>query len=103
LIATALVTLAFYLSYLLRFEFDIPVAQFTTFLYTLPLVVSMKVGVFVFFRIYQGLWRYTSVEDLLTIGKASIVSSLGVVLVILLLYRFQGYTRSVFMLDWGII
>ncbi|GAK57140.1 capsular polysaccharide biosynthesis protein CapD [Candidatus Vecturithrix granuli] len=102
LIDIFLVTLAFYASYLLRFEFQIPAAQFMTFLNTLPLVVSMKIAIFVFFRIYQGLWRYTGVEDLLKIGKASIVSSLGVVLVILLLYRFQGYPRSVFMLDWGI-
>lgn len=102
LIDVFLVTLALYLSYLMRFEFEIPKAYFMSFLHTLPLIVSIKITVFVFFRIYQGLWRYTSVEDVLAIGKASIISTLGIVILILLFYRFEGYPRSVFILDWGI-
>lgn len=99
---TFLVILAFYGSYLLRFEFQIPTTQLLRFLQILPLIVIIKMCVFVFFRIYQGLWRYTGVEDLLMICKATIVSSVGVVFAILLFYRFQGHPRSVFLLDWGL-
>ena len=47
------------------------------------------------------MWRYTSIADLLNIIKASSVSTLVIVCLILFSYsRFIGFPRSVFIMDW---
>ena len=47
------------------------------------------------------MWRYTSISDLLNIIKASCVSSLIIVCLILFSHsRFIGFPRSVFIMDW---
>jgi FlaA1/EpsC-like NDP-sugar epimerase len=46
------------------------------------------------------MWRYTSISDLLNIIKASSLSSLIVVSFILFGTRFEGFSRSVFIIDW---
>ncbi|MGA1869194.1 MAG: polysaccharide biosynthesis protein [bacterium] len=45
------------------------------------------------------MYRYTSIADLLSIIKASLVSSAGVVLVLLAIQRFEGFSRSVYFID----
>ncbi|MBW2014426.1 MAG: polysaccharide biosynthesis protein, partial [Deltaproteobacteria bacterium] len=48
-----------------------------------------------------GMWRYTSIADLLNIIKASSVSSLVIICLILFSHsRFIGFPRSVFVMDW---
>jgi FlaA1/EpsC-like NDP-sugar epimerase len=46
------------------------------------------------------MWRYTSLFDLFNVLKATTTSSGIIILVILFVYRFQGFPRSVFILDW---
>ncbi|MBW2590008.1 MAG: polysaccharide biosynthesis protein, partial [Deltaproteobacteria bacterium] len=48
----------------------------------------------------RGMWRYTSIADLLNIIKATIVSTLLILAFILFQYRFIGYSRSIFLIDW---
>ena len=95
-----LVVGAWYLSYLVRFDFDIPERHWVTFKKVLPIMLLVKVANFYFFDLYRGMWRYTSVSDLLNIIKAATVSSLIVISGILLGTRFEGYARSVFIIDW---
>ncbi len=94
-----LVVMCFYLAYLFRFEFAIPPNALATFLRTLPYVVIVKISVFALFHLYKGMWRYTSVTDLVNVIKAVLTSSLLIILGILMLHRFQGYPRSVFIID----
>jgi UDP-GlcNAc:undecaprenyl-phosphate GlcNAc-1-phosphate transferase len=49
--------------------------------------------------VYRGLWRYTSMSDLIVFGKAVILSSVGSLLLLLFLFRFEGYSRKVFVID----
>jgi FlaA1/EpsC-like NDP-sugar epimerase len=91
---------AWYLAYLVRFDFDIPDRQWVTFKKVLPLILIVKTVNFYFFDLYRGMWRYTSVSDLLNIIKAATVSSLIVISGILLGTRFEGFARSVFIIDW---
>jgi FlaA1/EpsC-like NDP-sugar epimerase len=67
----------------------------------LPFVLIIKISCFYFFDLYRGMWRYTSISDLLNIIKASCVSSLVIVCLILFSHsRFIGFPRSVFIIDW---
>ena len=69
---------------------------------TLPFILAAKLFAFYYFNLYRGMWRYTSIVDLQNVLKASSLASVVVALAILFLYRFQGFSRSVFILDWGL-
>ena len=49
--------------------------------------------------LYRGVWRYISLSDLTNILKAVLVSSVLSAVVVLYLWRFEGYSRAVFIID----
>jgi len=95
-----LVAAAWYGAHLLRFNFQIPDAGMGLVIRILPIVVLLKLVVFYMFDLYQGMWRYTSLNDLFNIIKASVVSSLVILALILFAHRFVGVARSVLIIDW---
>jgi FlaA1/EpsC-like NDP-sugar epimerase len=95
-----LVTAAYCLSYLLRFDGDMTASQWLTIRETLPYIISIKLICFFLFGLYRGIWRYTSLSDIRNVFIASAVSSAIIILAILYLYRFQHFSRSVFAIDW---
>ena len=96
-----LLTLSILSAHLLRFEFRLTRHEWILFLQILPLVLFSKVFVFYFFDLYSGMWRYTSIADLINIIKASCVSTLLTIFLILFSHnRFAGVPRSVFLIDW---
>lgn len=92
---------SFYLAHLVRFDFDMPVYFRAMMLQIMPLAIIIKLFVFYFFDLYRGMWRYTSIFDLLNIIKAVSVSSLLLTFAILFSSsRFIGFSRSVILIDW---
>jgi FlaA1/EpsC-like NDP-sugar epimerase len=91
---------AYFLAYLLRFEGEIPYGEWMNFKATIPYIVAFKLLIFLAFGLYRGMWRYTSLVDFLNVLKATLFSSGMIILAILFIYRFQGFPRSVFILDW---
>ncbi|MEA3280864.1 MAG: polysaccharide biosynthesis protein, partial [Thermodesulfobacteriota bacterium] len=87
-------------AHLLRFDFDIPRQNLFGFIQILPFVLITKVVCFSFFDLYRGMWRYTSLSDLINIIKASTISSLIIISFILFISRFHGFSRSVFVIDY---
>lgn len=94
-----LVILAFFLAYAIRFEFNIPQGYVEQFLATLPLILGIKLPFFYIFGLYRGMWRYTSLNDILNILNASLFTSSLLILCILFSNRFTGFSRSIFVLD----
>ncbi len=86
-------------SYLLRFELVLGHPEIVQFGAALIWLVPMKLAVFFSFGLYRGMWRYTSVRDFWHLAQASFFSMFLAMAVILFLYRFQGFSRAVFMLD----
>lgn len=76
---------------------------------TLLFFVVVKLFVFAIFRQYQGWWRYVSISDLLSIVKASLVSTLIIVIAWVVVAAVQpireyvnewfGFSQAVFILD----
>jgi len=95
-----LLAAAFIGSHLIRFEFNIPIYFLALFKQMLPWVLLTKLSCFYYFGLYRGMWRYTSIPDLLKIIKASTISTVIIVSFILFKSRFIGYSRSVFLMDW---
>src|SRR5690348_14697394 len=59
----------------LRFDGDIPPASVRLALDTVPLLVLIRLIVFFPFRLFDGLWRYTSLWDARNIVAATCASS----------------------------
>ena len=100
LVDAVLITISITSAYLVRFEFSIPDEFVRSLSHSIPILLCIKLTTFYFFNIYSGMWRYTSIRDLMNVIKASSIGSLLYVVVILLKSRFIGYSRSVFIIDW---
>jgi len=95
-----LVAFSWYFSYLLRFNFSIPEDNFNAFQRILPLIIVIKILIFYVSDLYQGMWRYTSLADLVNISKACSFASFVIILMILFVHGFAGFPRSIFIIDW---
>jgi FlaA1/EpsC-like NDP-sugar epimerase len=91
---------AFYLAHLIRFEFNIPVWAMERFSQLVLLVLAGKLACFYLFDLYKGMWRYTGINDLLNIIKASTFATLVLIVFVLFGTRFEQISRSVFIIDW---
>ncbi|MFH1624604.1 MAG: glycosyl transferase [Pseudomonadota bacterium] len=95
-----LVPLAYYGSYLLRFEGILAGHDFRVFLESLPIIIAAQILCFFIFGVYKGVWRYTGLNDIVAYLKAVTCGVVLSVLIVLFLYRFGGFSRSVFIIDW---
>ena len=95
-----LLSAALYTAFLIRFEFRIPSYFTQSLVNMLPYALLIKIACFYFFDLYRGMWRYTSISDLINIIKAAALSSLVLAALIAFKTRFIGYSRSVFLIDW---
>jgi FlaA1/EpsC-like NDP-sugar epimerase len=86
-------------AYLLRFEFVLTPYYIDQILKVLVISLPVKLAVFFLFGAYRGMWRYTSVDDFWRLAKACLASFLLTTSLIGLLFSFQGFPRSVFILD----
>ena len=87
------------LSYLLRFEGQIPEREWLNLYSTLPYILIFKLFSFWFFGLYRGMYRYAGLVDLFGVIKATLSSSAIIISVLLFLTRFEGFPRSVFIID----
>lgn len=94
-----LFALALIMAYGLRFEFDIPDQYFPQMLDLLPVSILTKVFFFGALGLYRGMWRYTGLADLWRIARATLLAEVALIVYAALFRHFQGYPRSVFILD----
>ncbi len=80
----ALLALAYYLAYVLRFDDAIPPRYERLLEDTIVLIVVMKVVIFALFGLYSKLWRFVDQRDFETILKAVVVSTVGLIVVLFL-------------------
>jgi len=95
-----LVSCAWYFSHLLRFNFNIPPDSAAVMARLIPIVLLVKILTFYMFDLYRGMWRYTSLNDLINMIKAASVGSLLIVALVLFTHGFTGFSRATFIIDW---
>ena len=95
-----LICVAYVSAYLLRFEGILSHENQELIVRSLPIVVIIKYMVFFKFGLYRGIWRYVGVTDLIDIFKAVLFASIASAAAILFVWRFQGFSRAVFIIDW---
>ena len=95
-----LIGLSLYLSYALRFDFAIPSYYFNDLGYVFIILLFSKISSFLFFKLYQGMWRFTSISDLINVIKSTLIASLFSISVILLVLGSNAVPRTVLLIDY---
>jgi UDP-GlcNAc:undecaprenyl-phosphate GlcNAc-1-phosphate transferase len=98
-----LIPLAYWISYLLRFEGSAYGANFPIFIKSLPIVVACQLFTFFLLGVYRGIWQYVGMRDVIVFGKAITAGTVLSVLVNLGVFRFMGFSRTVFVIYWFIL
>jgi UDP-GlcNAc:undecaprenyl-phosphate GlcNAc-1-phosphate transferase len=103
LLDVCLVSLSYYVAYRLRFEGPEFSAQFINFLASLPLVVGLQMLALFAVGAYRGVWQHFSLMDGVTFAKAVTVGTVSVVTALAFIYRFQDYSRGVFVIHAALL
>jgi UDP-GlcNAc:undecaprenyl-phosphate GlcNAc-1-phosphate transferase len=94
-----MIIVAYQAAYLLRFEDDFDGVR-AVFRQSLPLVIACQLVGLAVYRTSAGIWRYTSLADLVRLVQAATVGTVLAVAAVAFAYRFEGFSRTVFVLDW---
>jgi UDP-GlcNAc:undecaprenyl-phosphate/decaprenyl-phosphate GlcNAc-1-phosphate transferase len=93
-----LMAFAYYLAFALRFDFILNAAHSERYLTSLPIVLIASFGAFFAVGVYRGVWRYTGFEDHVRLGLGVAGGTAVAAVILVLLYDFVGYSRSVLVL-----
>jgi len=97
LLDVSLVVLCYYAAYRLRFEDPEDfMLNFPTFVRSLPVIVGAQMVSFFAVGVYRGLWRHFGMVDTLVVARGVFFGVASALLVILGVYRFFAYSRTVF-------
>jgi UDP-GlcNAc:undecaprenyl-phosphate GlcNAc-1-phosphate transferase len=99
LLDVILILLSYWCAYAVKFGALSGSNAWKLFLRTLPVLVFVKMAAFLVMGVYRGIWRYTSLDDLIVFAKAVVLSSVLSVLAILFAFRFEGFSRTIFVID----
>jgi UDP-GlcNAc:undecaprenyl-phosphate GlcNAc-1-phosphate transferase len=95
-----LISAAYLLAYLLKFEGNLSGVFLQQFAASLPFLVALKLVVLMASGAYRSMWRYFSTSDAFHLGLASAGGSIVSVVAVALVTGFASYSRSVFVIDW---
>ena len=92
-----------YLSLLIRFDFQVPsdLKMILSF-WPLLIIVITKILIFKLFKLYRGMWRYTSIWEIFNILKANLISSSILIVLSLNFSGFSNLSKSLFLIDFMI-
>ena len=83
----------------LRWNFELDHATQIILFQTLPVALAVQVGCFVYFGLYQGIWRYASIHDMRLIAMSVGTSALIIPILLLLWRNGLGVPRSLYFLN----
>jgi FlaA1/EpsC-like NDP-sugar epimerase len=91
LIDTTICLSAFFLAYQVRFNFNVPDQEIAHWRFALPALLIVRLGSFLYTRIYQGIIRYTSNKDALRIFYTISSGSLLLAVANIISYYSAGF------------
>ena len=94
-----LAALSNWMAFFLRFDEVIPASQWELFASMLPLLLAIRALTFYPFRLYDGLWRYTSLWDIRDLALSIALSSLVFAGMVRLGFGIRAYPSSIFVID----
>jgi len=100
LIDAVLIAASLYLSFVLRFSFDVPSRYASLIIQILPIVVIFKVSIFYLFGFHKQIWRHASLAEINRLVKGVSASSLGIILTLYIVQTNPVLPRLIFIIDW---
>ena len=102
LLHVAAICVSYYVCFLIRFDGRIPEMYLALFTRTLPLLLIISVLVFRLMNLYEGLWTYFSIDDLLRLTLAQMATMLlfATVFYSTNAWSFQQFPRSIFFMEF---
>jgi UDP-GlcNAc:undecaprenyl-phosphate GlcNAc-1-phosphate transferase len=94
-----IILLAYYASFLVRFDGKLVEPFYTRFVQSLPIVLAVQLTAFLALGLYRGLWRYTSMHDLPVLLRSVVGGWLASAVAIALVWRFDGFSRGALVVD----
>lgn len=76
MIHAVIFTVAYWLAYCLRFDFAVPAEWTKVFWTSLTPLLIVELGIFLYFKTFNGWWRYVTFRDFVSISRPLIVSFL---------------------------
>jgi UDP-GlcNAc:undecaprenyl-phosphate GlcNAc-1-phosphate transferase len=99
----ALSVLAYWAAFLLRFDGEPSTVYYHQFINSLPIVTGLQIATFLLLGLYEGLWRYTSMNDLSRQLRAVLGAWVASTLAIVFVFGLRDFSRSVLVLDGMIL
>jgi len=93
-----LIYLSYIFAFLIRFEWRLDVSNFDTFVEVAFILVAIKVVTFFYFKLYENLWRYAGVLDVLQIVVA--VGTANAIAISYLFLMQANLPRSIYVLSF---
>lgn len=92
---------AFIIALFIKYDFKLPTLLLDSKIYNiLGAIIGIKLSFFYFFDLYKGMWRYTSILDMLNIAKANISGTAISIILIPSLFNLQNIALSIFVIDF---
>ena len=86
-------------AYLFRFELSLDSTDIQQIQNLIVWVVPLKLIIFFSSGLYRGMWRYTGLRDFWLLAQACFLATVIIMVTILTINRFEGYSRTVFISD----
>lgn len=100
IVDTCFISLAIFSAFLLRFDFTLPNDSIMMLKYFTPIILVSKLFTFSIYGMYRGMWRYTSLADLINIVKASSLGTMVSITLFVLIHGFASFPKSVLLIDY---
>jgi UDP-GlcNAc:undecaprenyl-phosphate GlcNAc-1-phosphate transferase len=94
------ISFSYYLSYRIRFQGENFAYYFQIFLQSLPPIIGCKIFAFFITGVYKGIFKQISISDVRTLLNGTFLSSLFCIVVITYIYRFEDFSKGIFIIDW---
>ncbi len=98
LLDVALVLIAYYGAWRLRFEGPQWDAYSGRFVQSMPIALAIQMIALFVFGAYRGAWRYFGLMDGVAFAKGVGAGTLALIVTLVYLYRFEDYSRGVFVM-----
>ena len=89
-----------FLAFLLRFEFNLGLIRIELLQQATIILLATKILSFYYFGLYKGMWRYTSINDLINIARSSALGSLLGLSLYSLVFDLTIFPKSVLFIDF---
>ena len=91
--------LSYFGSFLIRFDFNIPLDQWALVYVALPLALCSRMAGYLYFRTYTNSWGFAGMRELTDDIKATVLGSVSFILIMVFTLGSQGFPRSVLVLE----